>query len=60
MSGENAFGFLDPADIVRGCHIIPTFSTKKVIRMDGVYLFVPGMQVIGRVTISTGKLNSRT
>jgi len=29
MSGENAFGFLDPADIVRGCHIIPAFSTKK-------------------------------
>ena len=28
MAGEFAFGFLDPADIVRGCHIIPAFSTK--------------------------------
>jgi hypothetical protein len=29
MAGEHSFGFLDPADVVRGCHIIPAFSTKK-------------------------------
>jgi hypothetical protein len=26
MSQEDAFGFLDPADVLRGCHIIPSFS----------------------------------
>ena len=25
-----AFGFLDPADVLRGCHVIPAFSARKV------------------------------
>ena len=29
MAGEHAFGFLDPSDVVRGCHIIPAFSTNR-------------------------------
>jgi hypothetical protein len=29
MSHEESFGFLDPADVVRGCHIIPAFAAKK-------------------------------
>jgi len=29
MARDDAFGFLDPADVVRGCHIIPAFSTQK-------------------------------
>lgn len=29
MASEDAFGFLDPADVVRGCHIIPAFAKKK-------------------------------
>jgi hypothetical protein len=29
MAHDDAFGFLDPADAMRGCHIIPAFSTKK-------------------------------
>lgn len=26
MASEGAFGFVDPADVIRGCHIIPRFS----------------------------------
>lgn len=29
MANEDAFGFLDPADVVRGCHIIPAFASGK-------------------------------
>ena len=29
MAQEDAFGFLDPADVVRGCHIIPAFATNR-------------------------------
>lgn len=29
ISSEGAFGFVDPADVVRGCHIIPRFSKGK-------------------------------
>lgn len=27
MSADGAFSFVDPADVVRGCHIIPAFAT---------------------------------
>jgi hypothetical protein len=27
--GEGAYDFIDPADIVRGCHIIPAFAQGK-------------------------------
>lgn len=27
---ENAFGFIDPADVLRCCHIIPAFSSGRV------------------------------
>jgi hypothetical protein len=31
MTGnEDAFGFLDPLDVLRGCHIIPAFSSGQV------------------------------
>lgn len=26
MASENAFGFLDPSDVLRGCHVIPAFA----------------------------------
>jgi hypothetical protein len=26
LNEEHAFGFLDPADVVRSCHVIPRFS----------------------------------
>jgi len=29
MARDDAFGFLDPADIVRGCHMIPAFTAGK-------------------------------
>lgn len=29
VSSEGAFGFVDPADVLRGCHIIPRFSKGK-------------------------------
>jgi len=29
MAHEDAFGFLHPADVLRGCHIIPAFSSQK-------------------------------
>lgn len=35
MADDDSFGFLDPADVVRGCHIIPLFS-KGEVHPDGV------------------------
>ena len=29
LSADDSFGFLDPADVLRGCHIIPTFSQHR-------------------------------
>ena len=26
MADKGAFGFVDPADVLRGCHIIPSFA----------------------------------
>lgn len=36
-ASEDAFGFLDPADILRACHILPLFSLGRV-HLDGVGL----------------------
>ncbi|KZP13244.1 hypothetical protein FIBSPDRAFT_662191, partial [Athelia psychrophila] len=30
LQDESAFGFIDPSDVLRGCHIIPRFSLNKV------------------------------
>lgn len=31
MTGHaDAFGFLDPADVLRGCHVVPAFSAGRV------------------------------
>jgi hypothetical protein len=30
MADDESFGFLDPADVLRGCHIIPRFSRGQV------------------------------
>ena len=37
MSIEGAFGFVNPADVLRGCHIVPSFAGGKA-RLDGVGL----------------------
>jgi hypothetical protein len=37
MATEEAFGFIDPADVLRGCHIIPYFVRGKA-RLDGIGL----------------------
>ena len=37
MADEDAFGFVDPGDVLRGCHIIPAFQSGKV-HSDGVAL----------------------
>jgi hypothetical protein len=37
METEGAFGFVDPSDVLRGCHVIPAFSSQKA-RLDGVGL----------------------
>ena len=34
MANKNSFGFVDPAAVLRGCHIIPAFSSGKV-HIDG-------------------------
>ena len=34
VNDENAFGFLDPTDVLRGCHITPAFRQGRV-REDG-------------------------
>lgn len=30
MDEDDAFGFVDPADVLRSCHLIPDFSTGKL------------------------------
>ena len=35
LNGDNAFGFVDPKDVLRGCHIIPNFAKGKR-HVDGV------------------------
>lgn len=37
MRETDAFGFVDPGDVLRGCHIIPGFASGKV-HIDGVGL----------------------
>ncbi|OBZ70227.1 hypothetical protein A0H81_10051 [Grifola frondosa] len=37
MYDEDAFGFIDPADILRGCHIIPAY-THGQMHADGIGL----------------------
>lgn len=37
MAAEESFGFVDPEDVVRSCHIIPRFSAGKV-HSDGIGL----------------------
>jgi hypothetical protein len=37
MATEAAFGFIDPRNVLRGCHIIPRFASGKA-RLDGVGL----------------------
>lgn len=34
---ENSFGFIDPTDVMRGCHIVPAFSRGRRHR-DGIGL----------------------
>jgi hypothetical protein len=29
LNGEDAFGFVDPKDVLRGCHIMPNFAAGK-------------------------------
>lgn len=37
METEGAFGFVDPSDVLRSCHIIPAFASRKV-HLDGAGL----------------------
>jgi hypothetical protein len=37
MAGDDAFGFVDPKDVLRGCHLVPTFRLGRV-RLDGIPL----------------------
>ena len=34
-SDEGAFGFLDPADVVRACHLIPAFADGRTTALLG-------------------------
>jgi hypothetical protein len=35
MNSEDAFDFVDPKDVLRGCHIMPNFAKGKR-HVDGV------------------------
>ncbi|PIL33156.1 hypothetical protein GSI_04606 [Ganoderma sinense ZZ0214-1] len=37
LASESAFGFVDPSDVLRACHIIPSFARGQVHR-DGIGL----------------------
>jgi hypothetical protein len=30
MESTNAFGYVDPADVLRGCHLLPVFANGKL------------------------------
>lgn len=30
IAAEDAFGFVDPADVLRGCHVIPSFADSRL------------------------------
>ena len=34
MTDKDAFGFVDPADVLRGCHIVPAFMSSR-LHADG-------------------------
>lgn len=34
INDDSAFGFVDPSDVLRGCHVVPAFSTG-VLHIDG-------------------------
>ena len=35
MSDEDAFGFVDPANVLRACHVIPSFADGR-LHPDGI------------------------
>lgn len=35
MAEADAFGFIDPSDVIRGCHVVPSFADGKVHENDG-------------------------
>jgi hypothetical protein len=35
MSQDDAYGFVNPADVIRGCHLIPVFASGRM-HLDGV------------------------
>jgi hypothetical protein len=35
ITDEHSFGFMDPADVLRGCHVVPAFSRGKA-HPDGI------------------------
>lgn len=35
MADQDAFGFVDPTNVLRGCHIIPSFADGQ-LHPDGV------------------------
>ena len=35
MNSDNTFGFISPADVVRCCHVVPSFTDGK-LHPDGV------------------------
>jgi hypothetical protein len=37
MADKHAFGFVDPKDVLRGCHIVPAFASGRA-RVDGIGL----------------------
>lgn len=36
VTDDHAFGFIDPADVLRACHIVPTFSKGKLHQGSGL------------------------
>jgi hypothetical protein len=36
MSEKGAFGFVDPKDVLRGCHIVPSFAKWEDLKLDRI------------------------
>ncbi|KAG1738145.1 uncharacterized protein EDB91DRAFT_1054736 [Suillus paluster] len=56
MADEHSFDFLDPTDVLRGCHIIPSFAGKRDGLMDQVSQHVQEIRMIGMHITLIGEL----
>jgi hypothetical protein len=56
-SDPAAFGFLDPASVIRGCHLIPNFAEGRTSRLLRCSLLARGMETTDDLDWNTFYVN---